>query len=52
MADLIAKKPTELEVIKIQLDTLEAKVQRIDDDLKQAKIKKHPSIGYYRSRFK
>ena len=54
MPDLITKEPTELDAIKIQLDNLEVKVQQINDELEQVKIKtgKRPSIGFYRARFK
>ena len=50
--ELIAKEPTELEKLEKRVESLEAKVQRIDIELKQVKVKKKPSIGFFRARFK
>jgi len=49
MPELITKEPTELEE---RVAVLEMEVQQKDIELNQAKVKKRPSIGYFRSRFK
>jgi len=50
----IVKEPTEVEVLEKQVETLEAEKVQIILELKQVKIKirKRPSIGYFRTRFK
>lgn len=55
MPDLTSKEPTEiteLSALKEAVVALTAKVKAKDTEIKQASVKKHASIGYYRSRFK
>ena len=54
MSKLIAKEPTKVEKLTEQVETLQVVIQQKDAELEQTKIKvkKHVSLGYYRSRFK
>ena len=54
MAKLIAKEPTETELLQKQIDELAVKVDVIESELKgmQVKTVKRPSLGYARARFK
>jgi len=52
--ELIEKEPTEVEKLEKQVVDLKAEIQKKDIELTIVKreLKKHPSIGYFRARFK
>ena len=54
MMPIIVKEPTEVEKLEKQIIALEADIQKKRVELKKAKDKstKHPSVGYFRARFK